>query len=129
MCVCSFTSNMALAKLILLILLFNIGLTEQGTMNNLSLSLIKTNFHFFSYCIVVIQCSNSFDTGNDTNLCYYYKKKSFTWLDAYNQCLTRTTDGILIQIFSIEQFNSLKNANIDETSLIWLGANNFASCK
>jgi hypothetical protein len=80
-------------------------------------------------CIVLIQCSNSFSTENDTNLCYYYKKTSSSWLDAYNQCLTRTVNGILIQIFSIEQFNSLKTANIDETSLIWLGANNFASCK
>jgi hypothetical protein len=52
-----------------------------------------------------------------------------SWTDAYNLCLTRTADGILIEIFSIEQFNALKDANIDDTSLFWLGANNFASCK
>jgi len=34
-----------------------------------------------------------------------------------------------MQIFSIEQFDSLKNASIDETSPFWLGANNFALCK
>jgi hypothetical protein len=117
---CSFTS-----KLILLIFIFNIGFTEQGTENNFDKN---TKFYCFAG-LVFIQCSNSFDTENDTNICYYYTKKSFSWLDAYNQCLTQTIDGILMQIFSLEQFNSLKNANIDQTSLIWLGANNFASCK
>lgn len=81
------------------------------------------------YLIVAIGCSSSFDTGNDTNFCYYYKKNSLSWLDAYHQCLTRTVDGILIQIFSSEQFQALKKVNVGETSLFWLGANNFATCK
>ncbi|CAF2381608.1 unnamed protein product [Rotaria sp. Silwood2] len=96
---------MALSKLILLVFLFNIGYSEQ----------------------VKIQCSNSFSTKNTTDLCYYNNQKVFSWSDAYNQCLSRMINGILIQIFSNEQFNLLKNANIDETSLFWLGANNFAS--
>ncbi|CAF0722082.1 unnamed protein product [Rotaria sordida] len=96
---------MTLSKLILLIFLFNIGYCEQ----------------------VKIECSNSFFTNNTNDLCYYDDKKLFSWSDAYNQCLNRTINGILIQIFSSEQFNLLKNANIDETSLFWLGANNFAS--
>ena len=82
-----------------------------------------------SFFLVAIQCSTSFDTGNDSNLCYYYKKRSLSWSDSYNQCLTRTFDGILIQIFSTEQFNFIKTANIDQTSSYWIGANNFGSCK
>lgn len=76
-----------------------------------------------------MHCSTSFMTGNDTNLCYYYRKRSLSWIEAYNHCLSRTADGILLQIFSIEQFQLVKNVNIDQTSLFWLGANNFASCK
>jgi hypothetical protein len=34
-----------------------------------------------------------------------------------------------MQITSVEQFNTLKSANIDDTSSFWLGANNFATCK
>ncbi|CAF4372871.1 unnamed protein product, partial [Adineta steineri] len=41
--------------------------------------------------------------------------------------MAKTDDGLLIQIFSTKQFNSLKNVNIDGSSLIWLGANNFAT--
>lgn len=76
---------------------------------------------------VEMQCSTSFMTGNNTNLCYYYRKRSLPWVEAYNHCLSRTTDGILLQIFSNEQFQLVKNVNIDQTSLFWLGANNFAS--
>lgn len=79
--------------------------------------------------IVLPSCTSLSSTENDTNLCYYFKNNSLSWTDAYNQCLTRTIDGILIEIFSIEQFNLLKDASIDGTSLFWIGANNFASCK
>ncbi|CAF3773598.1 unnamed protein product [Adineta steineri] len=94
-----------LSKLTLLIFLFNIIYIEQ----------------------VTTQCSTYFPDSNDTDFCFYYKKNSFSWSDAYNQCMTKTDDGLLIQIFSTKQFNSLKNANIDGSSLIWLGANNFAT--
>lgn len=50
-------------------------------------------------------------------------------MDAYNLCLSRTADGILIQIFSNEQFNLLKYTKIDDASIFWIGANNFGSCK
>ncbi|CAF0771468.1 unnamed protein product [Adineta steineri] len=94
-----------LSKLTLLIFLFNIIYIEQ----------------------VTTQCSTYFPDSNDTDFCFYYKKNSFSWSDAYNQCMAKTDDGLLIQIFSTKQFNSLKNANIDGSSLIWLGANNFAT--
>ncbi|CAF0876042.1 unnamed protein product [Rotaria sp. Silwood1] len=96
---------MAVSKLILLVCLFNIGDAEQ----------------------VKIQCSTSFSTENTNDLCYYNNRKAFSWSDAYNQCLSKMINGILIQIFSNEHFNLLKNANIDESSVFWLGANNFAS--
>ncbi|UJR35411.1 hypothetical protein I4U23_028168 [Adineta vaga] len=76
---------------------------------------------------VTTQCSSPFSTNNETNFCYYYKTNVFSWSDAYNQCLTRTVDGLLIQIFSYEQLNLFKQTNIDKTSLFWIGANNFAS--
>jgi len=123
-CVFSFTATMALSKLTILIFLFNITSIKQGIRK-----FLKTHNKFWIILTVTTQCSNPFSTGNDTNLCYYYNSNSLSWIDAYNQCLTKTVDGILIQIFSIEQFNSLKNANIDQTSPFWLGANNFASCK
>ncbi|CAM2717175.1 unnamed protein product [Rotaria socialis] len=76
---------------------------------------------------VEIQCPDLYSTNNDTDLCYYNTKNSYSWSDAYNQCLSGTADGILIQIFSTDQFNLLKKINIDGAGLFWLGANNFAS--
>ena len=50
-------------------------------------------------------------------------------MDAYNQCLAKTVDGVLIQVFSSKQFEVLKTADISSKGYFWLGANNFASCK
>lgn len=74
-------------------------------------------------------CTGVFSTNNQSDLCFYYTKKTYSWSDAYHECLTRTVNGLLIQIFSTEQFNLLKNTTIDGASVLWLGANNFASCK
>jgi hypothetical protein len=79
--------------------------------------------------IGISQCSDPFSDGDSGDLCYYYKKSFLSWTDAYNQCLTNTIGGLLIQISSVAQFNALKNANIDGKGSFWLGANNFASCK
>ncbi|CAF1939408.1 unnamed protein product [Rotaria magnacalcarata] len=76
---------------------------------------------------VEIQCLDLYSANNGTDLCYYNTNNSYSWSDAYNQCLSSTGDGILIQIFSTDQFNLLKNINIDGARLFWLGANNFAS--
>lgn len=116
------------SKLIFWIVFFNITLTEQGRIRPRHSPLIALLLLLCLY-LVPMQCSTSFMTGNDTNLCYYYRKRTLSWIDAYNHCLTRTRDGILIQIFSHEQNELVKTANIDQASVFWLGANNFASCK
>jgi len=79
--------------------------------------------------VVKSDCSSPFSNGDVTNFCYYSESTSLSWLDSYNQCLSKSINGILIEIFSIEQFNALKSINIDGESSFWLGANNFASCK
>ncbi|CAF0827712.1 unnamed protein product [Rotaria sp. Silwood1] len=96
---------MASSKLIIILFLLTIGYIEQ----------------------ITSQCPSPFTNDNVTNFCYYYKRTSLPWSDAYNQCLSKTIDGILIQIFSMKQFNDLKNANIGEKGSFWIGANNFAS--
>ncbi|CAF1609233.1 unnamed protein product [Adineta ricciae] len=96
---------MAWSKLILFVLLLSLKCVEQAE----------------------IQCSGSFSANNNTNLCYYYKSNMLSWSDAYNQCLTKTVDGLLIQIFSEEQFLLLQQTNINDKSIFWIGANNFAS--
>ncbi|CAF3642164.1 unnamed protein product [Adineta steineri] len=96
---------MTFLKLDLILFLLTIGLMEQ----------------------VTSQCPSSFPNGDPSNLCYYYKQSSFSWSDAYNQCLTKTTDGILIEIFTNKQLDALKDADIIGKGLFWLGANNFAS--
>ncbi len=81
------------------------------------------------FCIVESQCPSPFTHDDATNFCYYYEQISLSWSEGYNQCLTESINGILIQISSREQFNALKKLHIDSTGPFWLGANNFASCK
>ena len=39
------------------------------------------------------------------------KKNFLSWSDAYDQCLNKVIDGILMKISSVEQFNALKSAD------------------
>ncbi len=71
-------------------------------------------------------CSTPFSNGDVMNFCYSYESTPLSWSDGYNQCLNEPINGILIEIFSIEQFNALKNINGQDS--FWLGANNFPSC-
>ena len=118
---------MPLLKLLLMFSLLYSGSTKQGT-ENLPVS------DRVDLCAPVVlavdPCPISFSTGNRTDLCYYYRKNPLPWLDAYSQCMSRTLDGgVLLQIVSVEQFNALQSVKIDQSSLFWLGANNFVSCK
>ncbi|CAF1297856.1 unnamed protein product [Rotaria sordida] len=95
------------------------------------MTLSKLNFILFLLTIgyieqIISQCSSPFTNDNGGNFCYYYKRTLLSWTDAYNQCLSKATDGILIQISSMKQFNDLKNANIGEKGPFWIGANNLA---
>ena len=80
-------------------------------------------------CSVRGDCSNSLSTENQTSLCLMNGGKPLAWSDAYSQCLTKATPEVLIEITSMKQWKALKTAAHDQKSLIWLGANNFASCK
>ena len=118
---------MPLLKLLVMFSLLYSGSTKQGT-ENVPLS------DGVDLCLTVIlaagPCPTSFSTDNRTDLCYYYRKNPLPWLDAYSQCLSRTVDGgLLLQTVSVEQFDALQSVKIDQSSLFWLGANNFASCK
>lgn len=70
-------------------------------------------------------CSNSFSTGNSSDLCFYSDNEMRSWLDAFHHCSSRTLDGSLIEIFTLEQFEQLKTINIETPIGFWLGANNF----
>ena len=114
-------------KFLLMFSLLYSGYTKQGTENLPSSDRVDA---CSTVILAVDPCPTSFSTGNRTDLCYYYRKNLLPWLDAYSQCLSRTVDGgALIQIASMEQFDALQNVKIEQTSLFWLGANNFASCK
>ena len=78
---------------------------------------------------VTSECPQAFPSGDVSSLCYVYKRNTLSWTDAYNQCLAKTVDGVLIQVFSTKQFDALKTADISSKGYFWLGANNFASCK
>ncbi|UJR10482.1 hypothetical protein I4U23_014686 [Adineta vaga] len=96
------------------------------------MALLKLKLLFFLLIIeypiqVTSQCPQAFPNGGVSSICYYYKRNTLSWSDAYNQCLSKTIDGILIQIFSSKQFDALKAADISSKGYFWLGANNFAS--
>jgi hypothetical protein len=68
-----------------------------------------------------------FSSGDAANFCYDYDGTSSSWLDGYNRCLDESMNGILMEIFTVEEFNALKNLNMDINGSFWLGAYNFAS--
>ncbi|CAF1433539.1 unnamed protein product [Adineta ricciae] len=76
---------------------------------------------------VTSECPQAFPSGDVSSLCYIYKRNALSWTDAYNQCLAKTVDGVLIQVFSAKQFDALKTGDISSKGYFWLGANNFAS--
>ncbi|CAF1440342.1 unnamed protein product [Adineta ricciae] len=76
---------------------------------------------------VTSECPQAFPSGDVSSLCYAYKRNVLSWTDAYNQCLAKTVDGALIQVFSTKQFYALKAADVSSKGYFWLGANNFAS--
>ncbi len=123
----SFRSNMSLIKFNFIFFFLTIGYIESGIKKKRYFFKNTLNKLFFS--IVKSQCSSPFTSGDVTNFCYYYGGTSLSWLDGYNQCLSQPIDGILLEIFSIKQFNALKTINIDGQDSFWLGANDFASCK
>lgn len=112
-----------------LIFLTTFRLIEPGkTETKRKFSKMKTDRFF----LVQGTCSNSFSTGNSSDLCFYSDNEMRSWLDAYHHCSSRTLDGTLIEIFTLEQFEQLKTINIETSIGFWLGANNFlvsSSCK
>ncbi|CAF3328696.1 unnamed protein product [Rotaria socialis] len=76
---------------------------------------------------IASQCPAPFINDSITDFCYYYTSNNLSWSDGYNQCLNNNTDALLIQIFTMQDFSNLKNANISGKDPFWIGANNFAS--
>jgi hypothetical protein len=119
-----FIPNMTIAKLNFILLFLTIGSIKQGILKIYSVPMIS----FLFFLTVKGQCASPFSNGDVTSYCYYYDETFLSWSDSYNRCLNEAVNGILIEIYSIEQFNALKNLNIDTKGSFWLGANNFASC-
>lgn len=111
-----------MTKFNLILILLLIGYIELGKL----IFLMSAKNKLF-ILLVKSQCSKPFSYGDITTFCYSSDQTSLSWSDSYNQCLNN--NGILIEIFSIQQFNALETINIQGKKLFWLGANNFASCK
>ncbi len=111
-------------KLNIILFLLTIGSTKQGILKIYFMQIVF--FSFFSL-IVNGQCMSPFSSGDAANFCYDYDGTSSSWLDGYNRCLDESMNGILMEIFTVEEFNALKNLNMDINGSFWLGAYNFAS--
>ena len=57
------------------------------------------------------------------DLCFHYDRTEHTWLNGYDRCSHWT----LLQLSSEDQRKVLDEIGIGQMSLIWLGANNFAT--
>lgn len=73
-------------------------------------------------------CSRPFLNGDERDFCYYMERTWISWSEGLNQCLSETIDGILIEVKTKEQFQSLQTIDIYGKRTFWLGANNFGSC-
>ncbi|CAF1245614.1 unnamed protein product [Rotaria magnacalcarata] len=96
------------------------------------MSSLQFNFILFLLTVgymqqITSQCPAPFINDNITDFCYYYTRNYSSWSDGYNQCLNENTDGLLIQIFTMQDFSNLEKINIGGNDPFWIGANNFAS--
>lgn len=58
--------------------------------------------------------------------CYRYDRIPQNWLTAYQQCSIESSNSALVQLSSIDQWNSIMSAHIDSPVSVWVGAQNFA---
>ena len=110
---------------LLLFLLFNLEWNVASESKKTGSSLIEQSLWYSLETL----CSSQFPDGDDHQFCYYHMTDRFTWTDALDHCSTRTSDGTLIRISSLEQFQWLQHLSTVQVEPFWLGANNFLKGK
>lgn len=80
--------------------------------------------------LVHSQCPANFNSAAiDSRFCYRFDPTGRTWSEAYDYCRHSLPDGNLMEISSFHQWQALTKAEINQQSLVWIGANRFGRGK